>query len=154
MGLVAEIVGELVGQVVDPEKDLSHREIEVVRLLAEGRSNRGIAEALYLSEARVKTHLVRVYRKLRVDRSGGGRVGGRAQGTARTHLTHKAFDAAEASSPHPRRPSRAGAERDGAVALGAGPGGHVGHRPPLVGAGVRRPDRDGGSVGGGLAAHL
>ncbi|MGW1759089.1 response regulator [Streptomyces mirabilis] len=67
MGLAAEIVGELVGQVVDPEQDLSHREIEVVRLLAEGRSNRDIAEALYLSEATVKTHLVRVYRKLRVD---------------------------------------------------------------------------------------
>ncbi|MFF7598272.1 response regulator [Streptomyces mirabilis] len=67
MGLAAEIVGELVGQVVDPEQDLSHREIEVVRLLAEGRSNRGIAEALYLSEATVKTHLVRVYRKLRVE---------------------------------------------------------------------------------------
>ncbi|MET7893465.1 response regulator transcription factor [Streptomyces mirabilis] len=67
MGLAAEIVGELVSQVVDPEQDLSHREIEVVRLLAEGRSNRAIAEALYLSEATVKTHLVRVYRKLRVD---------------------------------------------------------------------------------------
>ncbi|MER7690200.1 response regulator transcription factor [Streptomyces sp. NPDC097610] len=67
MGLAAAIVGELVGQVVDPEQDLSHREIEVVRLLAEGRSNRAIAEALYLSEATVKTHLVRVYRKLRVD---------------------------------------------------------------------------------------
>jgi DNA-binding NarL/FixJ family response regulator len=67
MGLAAEIVGELVGQVVNPEQDLSHREIEVVRLLAEGRSNRAIAEALYLSEATVKTHLVRVYRKLRVD---------------------------------------------------------------------------------------
>ncbi|GHD55799.1 DNA-binding response regulator [Streptomyces mirabilis] len=67
MGLAAEIVGELVGQVVNPEQDLSHRENEVVRLLAEGRSNRAIAEALYLSEATVKTHLVRVYRKLRVD---------------------------------------------------------------------------------------
>jgi DNA-binding NarL/FixJ family response regulator len=67
MGLAAEIVGELVGQVVNPDQDLSHREIEVVRLLAEGRSNRAIAEALYLSEATVKTHLVRVYRKLKVD---------------------------------------------------------------------------------------
>lgn len=36
MGLAAEIIGELVGQVVNPEQDLSHREIEVVRLLAEG----------------------------------------------------------------------------------------------------------------------
>ncbi|MFF2518036.1 response regulator [Streptomyces sp. NPDC058086] len=67
MGLAAEVVGELVGQVVNPDQDLSHREIEVVRLLAAGRSNRAIAEALYLSEATVKTHLVRVYRKLKVD---------------------------------------------------------------------------------------
>jgi DNA-binding NarL/FixJ family response regulator len=67
MGLAAEIVGQLVGQVVNPDQDLSHREIEVVRLLAEGRSNRAIAAALYLSEATVKTHLVRVYRKLKVD---------------------------------------------------------------------------------------
>ncbi|MFG2255832.1 LuxR C-terminal-related transcriptional regulator [Streptomyces mirabilis] len=54
MGLAAEIVGELVGQVVHPERDVRHREIDVVRLLAEGRSNRGIAEALYLSEATVR----------------------------------------------------------------------------------------------------
>ncbi|WP_369244764.1 response regulator [Streptomyces sp. R41] len=67
VGLAAEIVGELVGQVVRPDQDLSHREIEVVRLLAEGRSNRAIAEALFLSEATVKTHLVRIYRKLKAD---------------------------------------------------------------------------------------
>jgi DNA-binding NarL/FixJ family response regulator len=35
--------------------------------MAEGHSNRAIAEALYLSEATIKTHLVRVYRKLGVD---------------------------------------------------------------------------------------
>jgi DNA-binding CsgD family transcriptional regulator len=43
---------------------LSDREVEVVRLLAEGRSNREIASGLFLSEATVKTHLVRIYRKL------------------------------------------------------------------------------------------
>lgn len=67
LGLAPEIVGELVGQVVSPEHELSGREIEVVRLMAEGLSNRAIAEALFLSEATVKTHLVRIYRKLRVD---------------------------------------------------------------------------------------
>ncbi|GAA3871722.1 response regulator transcription factor [Streptomyces lacrimifluminis] len=67
LGLAPEIVGELVGQVLDPEHELSGREIEVVRLMAQGLSNRAIAGALFLSEATVKTHLVRVYRKLRVD---------------------------------------------------------------------------------------
>ncbi|MFE9768122.1 response regulator [Streptomyces sp. NPDC005808] len=66
VGLAPEVVGELVGQVVGPAHELSRREIEVVRLMAEGRSNRAIAEALFLSEATVKTHLVRIYRKLKV----------------------------------------------------------------------------------------
>ncbi|WP_405904943.1 response regulator transcription factor [Streptomyces sp. NBC_00828] len=66
VGPAAEIVGELVGQVVSPDHELSGREIEVVRLMAQGRSNRAIAEPLFLSEATVKTHLVRIYRKLRV----------------------------------------------------------------------------------------
>jgi DNA-binding NarL/FixJ family response regulator len=67
VGLSPEIVDELVGQVVRPDQELSGREIEVVRLMAEGRSNRAIAEALFLSEATIKTHLVRIYRKLKVD---------------------------------------------------------------------------------------
>ncbi|GGW75108.1 MULTISPECIES: response regulator transcription factor [Streptomyces] len=67
LGLAPEIVGGLVGQVEDPRRELSGREVEVVRLLAEGLGNRAIAEALFLSEATVKTHLVRVYRKLGAD---------------------------------------------------------------------------------------
>jgi DNA-binding NarL/FixJ family response regulator len=35
--------------------------------MADGHSNRAIAETLFLSEATVKTHLVRIYRKLGVD---------------------------------------------------------------------------------------
>ncbi|MFF1450661.1 response regulator transcription factor [Streptomyces sp. NPDC058274] len=67
VGLAPEVIGALVGQVVSPDHELTGREIEVVRLMAEGRSNRAIAEALVLSEATVKTHLVRIYRKLKVD---------------------------------------------------------------------------------------
>ncbi|KUL32162.1 response regulator transcription factor [Streptomyces regalis] len=66
-GLAAEVVGGLVGQVVSPAPELTQRESEVVRLMADGHSNRAIADALYLSEATVKTHLVRIYRKLGVD---------------------------------------------------------------------------------------
>jgi DNA-binding NarL/FixJ family response regulator len=67
LGLAPEIVDGLVGQVVSPDPDLTAREIEVIRLLASGRSNRAIAEALFLGEATVKTHLVRIYRKLGAD---------------------------------------------------------------------------------------
>ncbi|MFH0172686.1 response regulator [Streptomyces cacaoi] len=67
LGLASEVVGELVARSPAPERELSGREVEVVRLLAEGLGNRAIAEALFLSEATVKTHLVRVYRKLGAD---------------------------------------------------------------------------------------
>jgi DNA-binding NarL/FixJ family response regulator len=67
IGLASEIVGHLVGRVVTPQLELSEREKEVIRLMADGHSNRSIAQSLFLSEATVKTHLVRVYRKLGVD---------------------------------------------------------------------------------------
>jgi len=51
----------------DPGPQLSDRELEVLRLLAEGLSNRAIASALFLTEATVKSHLVRIYRKLDTD---------------------------------------------------------------------------------------
>jgi len=46
---------------VDP---LSERELEVLRLLANGRSNREIAEALFLAEGTVKNHVTNVLAKL------------------------------------------------------------------------------------------
>ncbi|MFF4276611.1 response regulator [Streptomyces sp. NPDC001536] len=67
LALAPEVVGKLVGQVVSPDVELTGREAEVVRLAAEGLSNRAIAQALFLSEATVKTHLVRIYRKLKVE---------------------------------------------------------------------------------------
>lgn len=44
--------------------ELTDRELEVMRLLARGLSNAEIAEALYLGEATVKTHVGRVLAKL------------------------------------------------------------------------------------------
>ena len=43
---------------------LSERELGVVRLVAQGRSNAEIAAALYLSEATVKSHIARILAKL------------------------------------------------------------------------------------------
>jgi DNA-binding NarL/FixJ family response regulator len=48
-----------------PEK-LTERETEVLRLLAEGKSNRGIAAELYISETTVKTHVSNIFQKLGV----------------------------------------------------------------------------------------
>ena len=67
MGLASEVVEHLVGRVISPPPGVTEREREVVRLMADGHSNRSIAQSLYLSEATVKTHLVRIYRKLGVD---------------------------------------------------------------------------------------
>jgi class 3 adenylate cyclase/DNA-binding CsgD family transcriptional regulator len=50
----------------EPVADLSAREREVMRLVAEGRSNEEIAEQLVLSVRTVERHLSNVYVKLRV----------------------------------------------------------------------------------------
>lgn len=45
---------------------LTHREIEVLALVAEGLSNQSVAARLHLTEGTVKSHLARVYTKLGV----------------------------------------------------------------------------------------
>ena len=46
--------------------DLSERELEVLRLIADGRSNAEIAVDLYISDATVKTHVTHILTKLRL----------------------------------------------------------------------------------------
>src|SRR5712692_4221963 len=48
------------------DHNLTQREHGVLELLAEGKSNRGIAQSLFLSEKTVKAHLAAVFRKLGV----------------------------------------------------------------------------------------
>ena len=45
---------------------LSQREIEVLKLMAQGKSNKEIGSALFISEGTVKSHLKRMFRKLGV----------------------------------------------------------------------------------------
>jgi len=47
-----------------PDHSLTKREVEVYSLLAEGRSNREIAQALFISEPTVKVHVRNILRKL------------------------------------------------------------------------------------------
>jgi two-component system NarL family response regulator len=46
---------------------LTHREIEVLKLLASGETNKTIARALYISEKTVKNHLYRIFQKIDVE---------------------------------------------------------------------------------------
>jgi two-component system NarL family response regulator len=49
------------------EELLTPREIEVLRLVAQGESNKSIAKILFISEKTVKNHLYRIFQKLEVD---------------------------------------------------------------------------------------
>jgi DNA-binding NarL/FixJ family response regulator len=48
------------------EAGLTDRELEILRAVGEGRSNREIAKLLWLAEQTVKFHLTNIYRKLNV----------------------------------------------------------------------------------------
>jgi DNA-binding CsgD family transcriptional regulator len=50
---------------------LTARELEVLRLVAQGRTNAQIAQALYLGEPTVANHLTHIYRKISVDNRAG-----------------------------------------------------------------------------------
>jgi DNA-binding NarL/FixJ family response regulator/class 3 adenylate cyclase len=63
-----EVVGQLMGRrrERDPLGELSPREREVLSLMAEGLSNRGICERLFLSPKTVETHVNSIFTKLRL----------------------------------------------------------------------------------------
>jgi DNA-binding NarL/FixJ family response regulator len=62
------LVHELVAsrRVNDPLADLTPRETEVLALMAEGRSNAGIARALWVTEGTVEKHVHSILMKLRL----------------------------------------------------------------------------------------
>lgn len=67
VALSPTIAAQLVARVREPAPiALTPRETEVLRLVAEGLSNREIGERLFVGEATVKTHLLRTFEKLGV----------------------------------------------------------------------------------------
>jgi DNA-binding NarL/FixJ family response regulator len=65
--LVRELV--LARRVEDPLAELTAREREVLALMAEGRSNAGIARLLWVTEGTVEKHVRSILRKLRLPES-------------------------------------------------------------------------------------
>jgi DNA-binding NarL/FixJ family response regulator len=66
-----EVVGRMLGRrgVSGPLDALSPREREVLGAVAEGKSNKGIAEALFISEAAVEKHVTHIFTKLELNQS-------------------------------------------------------------------------------------
>lgn len=62
----SEVAAHLMTGVQHPRETLSVREIELLKLMATGATNKQLAQSLFISEATVKTHLVHIYRKLNV----------------------------------------------------------------------------------------
>jgi DNA-binding NarL/FixJ family response regulator len=69
MALDPEIVARMLGRRrgSGPLDELSPRELDVLREMAEGKSNKGIAGALLVSEAAVEKHMTSILRKLAIE---------------------------------------------------------------------------------------
>ena len=65
--LAPEVAALLAERITRPEVALSGRELEILEALATGKSNKELAQRLFISEATVKTHLIHIYQKLGVD---------------------------------------------------------------------------------------
>ncbi len=64
--IAAKLVSRVRQDATSAAPSLSPRELEVLRLVADGRSNPEIARTLFIGEATVKTHLLHAFEKLEV----------------------------------------------------------------------------------------
>ncbi len=65
-----EVVSQLLGRRHDPLETLTPREREVLTLMAEGRTNAAIAEALFIGTGAVEKNVTAIFQKLGLDDSG------------------------------------------------------------------------------------
>jgi DNA-binding NarL/FixJ family response regulator len=65
-----EVVAQLIGRRHDPLTTLTPREREVLQLMAEGRTNAAIAEALFIGVGAVEKNVTSIFAKLALEDSG------------------------------------------------------------------------------------
>ena len=63
--IASKLLG-IVGEPLDHHDDLTGREIDVLHLLKEGKTNKEMGQVLNISSRTVQTHLANIYRKLKV----------------------------------------------------------------------------------------
>jgi DNA-binding NarL/FixJ family response regulator len=63
-----EVVGRMLGRHTrgDPLRGLTDRELAVLAAMAEGKSNLGIAQSLFVGQASVEKHVTTIFRKLNI----------------------------------------------------------------------------------------
>lgn len=67
MFLAPDLADRVLRGMRNPLPKLTEREVEVLRLLATGASNKEMARALFVTEATVKSHIAHIFTKLNVD---------------------------------------------------------------------------------------
>jgi DNA-binding NarL/FixJ family response regulator len=90
-GNVFFALGDAGSTASEPDWDLTPRETEILRALAEGRSNKHIAQQFWLSDQTIKQHLTHIYRKLDVG--------------SRTEAVHLAYEHGLIENPVLREPA-------------------------------------------------
>lgn len=64
--VVEALMRRRVRQATSPLRDLTPRELEVLSNMAQGRTNRGIAQALHLSQSSIEKHISTIFTKIGV----------------------------------------------------------------------------------------
>lgn len=81
--LAPVITSRLLGRMRAPQASLSTREIQVLELVAAGRSNTEVAAELFVSDTTVKSHLAHIFSKLGVNSRTAAVSSARRQGIIR-----------------------------------------------------------------------
>ncbi|MFE9692192.1 response regulator [Micromonospora sp. NPDC005806] len=81
--LAATVAQRLMQRLRAPATVLTRRETDVLKLVAQGLSNRAVGQRLHLTEGTVKSHLARIYVKLDVDSRTGAVAAATALGLIR-----------------------------------------------------------------------